>query len=67
MDNRIPTDYTITREQKRYIAKKNMKKANIKNFCKHSYTTIKRGSFVMSTREPSYFAEHWREYVKEAI
>lgn len=65
MNNRVPTNYIVTREQKRYIAKQNMKKADIKNFCKHSFTVVRNGSFTTQTREPSYFAKHWREYIEE--
>lgn len=65
MNNRVPTNYIVTREQKRYIAKENMKKADIKNFCKHSFTVARNGSFTTQTREPSYFAKHWREYIEE--
>lgn len=64
MVSRSATNYIVTREQKRYIAKQNMKMDGKKNFCKHSYSGIKKGSFVYQTRIPSYFAEHWREYVE---
>ena len=63
-NDRVPTNYAVTREQKRYIAKQNMKKAGKTHFCKHDYNTIKRGSFISYTREPSYFSEHWREFVE---
>lgn len=61
---RVPTNYAVTREQKRYIAKLNMKKANKKQFCKHSYISVKKGNFVESTRIPSYFSEHWKEFLE---
>lgn len=60
---RVPVEYIVTREQKRYLAKKRMKEEKRKNVCKHSYTTIKKNNFVAYNRVPSYFAEHWREYV----
>lgn len=63
---RVPTNYAVTREQKRYIAKKNMKDEGKKNFCKHSYIGVRKGSFVESTKIPSYFAEHWKEYAEVA-
>ena len=62
----VPTNYAVTREQKRYIAKQNMKKAGKKNFCKHSYTTNINPYTRKpdrNTRHPSYFAEHWREFI----
>ena len=69
MNNRVPTNYIVTREQKRYIAKENMKKAGIKNFCKHSFAVIKHGffttQFTTQIKEPSYFAKHWKEYIGE--
>lgn len=65
---RVATEYIVTREQKRYIAKQNMKKAGKRGFCKHSYTSnvdpITQKP-LGSTRHPSYFAEHWREYISE--
>lgn len=63
----IPTNYIVTREQKRYIAKENMKKAGKKNFCRHSYTygiNPYTGDPLGQTRNKSYFAEHWREFVE---
>lgn len=63
----IPTNYAVTREQKRYIAKQNMKKAGKKNFCKHSYSYSINPYTNMPmdrTRNKSYFGEHWREYVE---
>lgn len=60
---RVPVEYIVTREQKRYLAKKKMKEEKGKNVCKHSYTTIKKNNFIAHSRVPSYFSEHWREYV----
>lgn len=65
---RVPTNYAVSREQKRYIAKCKMKEAGIKNFCKHSHSSNVHpitGVSLGTTVHPSYFAEHWREY-KEA-
>lgn len=63
----VPTNYVVTREQKRYIAKQNMKKAGKKKFCKHGYTTS-LNPYTMkpcgTDRSSSYFAEHWREFVE---
>lgn len=61
---RSAENYAVTREQKRYIAKQEMRKAGKKNFCKHSYQTTKIGHFSSYTRTPSYFAEHWKEYAE---
>lgn len=66
-NNRIATNYAVTRKQKRYIAKQNMEKAEKKQFCKHSYIGMKKGRFTVQTRVPSYFAEHWREYAEVAV
>lgn len=65
MNNRIATNYAVTRKQKRYIAKRKMEKDGIKNFCKHSFSSIKKGDFVTYTRNPSYFAKNWRAYTEE--
>ena len=62
--SRVPTNYAVTREQKRYIAKQKMKEEGKKNVCKHSYVSIKKGNFVMQNKVPSYFSEHWREYTE---
>lgn len=61
---RTPTNYAVTRNQKRYIAKENVKKANIVHPFKHDYSTIKKGNFSFYTRNGSYFSEHWKEYVE---
>lgn len=61
---RVPTNYAVTRGQKRYIAKENMKKTNIVHPFKHDYSTIKKGSFLTYTRNGSYFSEHWKDYVE---
>lgn len=63
--HRMLTNYAVTREQKRNIAKKNMKKAGKRQFCKHSYEGIKKDNFVSYTRIPSYFSEHWKEFIEE--
>jgi hypothetical protein len=63
-NNRVPTNYAVTRKQKRYIARKNMEDVGKQHICKHSYSTIKQGSFVIYTKIPSEFAKHWREYVE---
>lgn len=59
---RVPTDYAVTRKQKRYISKRNMVKEGKVQFCKHSYTGIKRGNFISQTIVPSFFSEHWKEF-----
>lgn len=64
MERRTPTNYAVTREQKRYVAKEKMKAEGKRNFCKHSYSTLTKGRFQTVTRNPSYFAEHWREYAE---
>ena len=65
-DKRVATDYIVTRRQARYIAKRNMDQKNVKNKNRHSYTSIKdRNGNITSTRNSSFFAENWRDYVKE--
>lgn len=62
--------YIVTREQKRYIAKKEMKKAGKTKFCKHSYTSTINpytNEPFGTTRHSSYFAEHWREYIPAEV
>lgn len=66
-NTRTATDYAVTRKQKRYIAKLNMKKQGKKNFCKHSYSTLpslRSSAIVVQQRNPSYFSEHWKEFVE---
>ena len=48
----------------RSIAKYNMRKAGITHPCKHSYITRRGMSEFYTERIPSYFSEHWREYMK---
>lgn len=62
--SRSAENYAVTREQKRYIARQEMKRAGKKNFCKHSYETVNLGHFSTYSRVPSYFAKHWREYAE---
>lgn len=61
---RSAENYAVTRKQKRYIARQEMKRAGKKNFCKHGYETVKLGLFTSYTRTLSYFAEHWKEYAE---
>lgn len=61
---RVPTNYAVTRKQKRYIAKRKMEKEGKRHFCKHSYMGITKGRFTVQNKIPSYFAEHWREYAE---
>lgn len=58
-------NYAVTRKQKRYIANKKMEEEGRERFRHHSYTSIQKGNFITITRNPSYFAKHWREYVEE--
>lgn len=52
MVKRVPTNYAVKREQKRYIARKNMKDAGMVHIGKHSY------------RNPSEFSQKWKDYVE---
>ncbi len=61
-NKRIPTDYIVSRKQKRAIAKKHMKEAGKKHFCKHSYTHMINNNEL--TRVASYFALNWRDWVE---
>lgn len=56
----------IVRSMKRDLARFHMLKEGKKQINKHSYTSIKSPvtGAVSTTREPSYFAENWRDYVK---
>jgi hypothetical protein len=64
-DKRTATDYIVTRRQARYIAKRNMEEKDITRYNKHSYTSLRDGNGnITSTRNPSYFAENWRDYVR---
>ena len=62
MVERTPSNYIVTRKQKRYIARQNMEKKGIKNCCRHSYTTNPFSKAV--NRNSSYFANHWKEYIE---
>ena len=64
-NKRVPVNYAVTREQKRYIAKINMLKEGKKNICKHDYITRVAGTLSLQERVPSFFAEHWKEYVNK--
>lgn len=54
--NRVATNYIMTRAQARYIAKKNMKEAGLKQICKPCYND-------KSGRHYSYFSKQWRNFV----
>ena len=60
----ISISYIVTRAQKRAIARKKMAEAGIKHSCRHGYTTNKVGFTNFYSRTPSYFAQHWKEYVE---
>ena len=66
MNNRVPTNYAVTRKQKRYIARKNMENAGKRRICKHSYSSIpnEKTNFVDYVRNGSEFSKKWREYVE---
>ena len=66
MQNRVATNYAVTRSQRRFIAKLRMKKEGVKRACHHSYSSIDNGKgFRSITRNSSYFSQHWREYAEE--
>lgn len=54
----------VFRKIKRNLAKENMRKEGKKQFCKHSYSSIKSPTTgqVSVTKHPSFFAENWRDY-----
>lgn len=61
----VPTDYAVTREQKRFIAKRLMREAGKKKFCKHAYHDLVGPNGIhIQVRDPSYFASHWRDYAE---
>ena len=66
MIKRKPAYYGITRRQKRYIAKENMKKEGKKQFCKHENGTIKEGLFTRIIKKNSFFADNWKNYAEVA-
>jgi hypothetical protein len=66
-ENRVPTNYAVTRKQKRFIARRKMEEEGKHRVCHHSYTGMRNGNFEYRTRVPSYFAENWREYAEAAI
>ena len=67
-NHRVPTNYAYSRKQKRAIAKRKMKEEGKKNFCKHSYSSlVYMGKTIGQTRESSFFADHWREYVNKEV
>lgn len=57
------------RKLKRSLAKENMIKQGKRQICKHSYTTIKSPvtGMTSTTRDPSYFADNWRDYWKKGL
>lgn len=66
-NKRVPTNYAITRKQKREIARNKMLKDGKTKINKHSYSNIFfRNKIIGQKKEPSFFAKHWREYaIKE--
>ena len=54
-NNRVATNYAVSRKQKRYIAKQNMKKAGIRQICKPFFNGKWR----------SFFSINWRNFVEE--
>lgn len=58
-------NYAVTRKQKRYIADVKMAEAGMTKYRHHSYSVLRKGTFEERTKNPSYFAQHWREYVEE--
>ena len=57
-----------TRKQARAVAKEKMKAEGLKQFCKsHRYSIITPTGQPISVRDPSKFAEKWRDYVGESI
>ena len=67
-NKRIPTNYALTRKQKRKVARNNMLKEGKKQINKHSYSNIFfKGKIIGQKREPSFFAENWREYAVKEI
>ena len=64
-DTRTPTEYIVTRRQARYIAKRKMKEAGLKNINRHSYSTysIPNTKRTYTVYNPSYFSEKWRSFV----
>lgn len=63
----VPTNYAVTREQKRYIARKKMEAEGKKRCCRHGYVVNKIGHTEFYSRTPSYFALHWREYIPAEV
>lgn len=65
---RVPTNYAVSRKQKRQVARNNMIKEGKKQFNKHSYHNIFfRDQIIGQVREPSFFANNWREYAVKEI
>lgn len=64
-DTRTPTEYIVTRRQARYIAKRKMKEAGLKNINRHSYSTysVPNTKRTYTVYNPSYFSENWRKFV----
>lgn len=50
---RVATNYAVTREQKRAVAKNRMKKQGMYRICSKS----------RAGKHSSWFSDHWREYV----
>ena len=62
-NQRTPTNYAVTRRQKRYIVKQQMKQEGKTQINKHSYNHYTtKGGYTFTERLGSYFSEHWREY-----
>ncbi len=64
--SRVATNYAVTRELKRAVAKNKMKAEGKQKICKHStYFVTNQYGLKSLVKEPSYFSLHWREITEE--
>lgn len=63
-NQRVPTEYIVTRRQARHIAKKRMREDGKRNINRHSYSTYSSETGkTYTTYNSSYFADNWRDYI----
>lgn len=63
-NQRVPTEYIVTRKQARHIAKKRMREDGKRNINRHSYSTYSSETGkTYTTYNSSYFADNWRDYI----
>lgn len=62
--NRVPTNYAVTRRQKREIARRRMREAGIKHMNKIFHYIDDKG---IPRVVPSIFSQRWRDFANQEV